>query len=311
MAKKDAAKGTATDETSAPAAQLDEAASGGATTALATTSHDRNGVAAAPSRQVAGYEVGDIGTGFEDFTSVDLAVPFVAILQKGSPQVEEDNPKYVKGAKPGMLMNTVTQELYDGKAGIRFIPVHRVRSYIEWIPKDDGGGLVNVYEPNAQPVLAALAKHKKETGKTFGKVKIADNNDLVETFNVYGLIVKPDGSTQNVVLSMASSQIPMYKKWMTTAQSIKVPGADGNMVTPPMFSHVYRLTTLFHQKKEYTWYKWNAQLDGANHEACKLEDSDPLCQEAKQFRALLLSGAAQANFSSLQQEEIPDAEYDM
>jgi hypothetical protein len=126
---------------------------------------------------IAGYST-DLGTGFEDMTQDDFAVPFVGILQKGSPQVEEENPRNVAGAKAGMFFNNVTNELYEGKTtGIVVIPVHRTRSIIEWIPTDDGGGLVNVFEPDAPEVKAVLAK----AGKKFGKLKIGDNNDLVET----------------------------------------------------------------------------------------------------------------------------------
>jgi hypothetical protein len=255
----------------------------------------------------------DLGTGFEDFTQDDVAVPFLGILQKGSPQVEEDNPKYIKGAKPSMLFNTVSNKLYDGKAGIVVVPVHRIRSFIEWIPKDDGGGLVNVFDPSAPEVLAVLAK----AGKKFGKLKIGDNNDLVETLSVFLLIAAPDGTTERASVSFASSQIAGYKKWMTMATSIQVPAPDGSgrMVVPPMFSHAYRLSTFFFQKKEYTWYKWAATFglgDPPSAEASNLAEDSPLYLAAKEFRAMILSGQAQADFQSATQDaETVEAEYEM
>jgi hypothetical protein len=256
----------------------------------------------------------DLGTGFEDFTQDDVAVPFVSILQKGSPQVEDENPKQVKGAKAGMLYNNVTGELYDGKAGIHVVPVHRVRNFIEWIPKDDGGGLVNVFDPSAPEVAEAL----KKAGKKFGKIKIGDNNDLVETVSVFCLIAKPDNSTQRVIISFASSQLAGFKKWMTTAQSIQIPAADGSdrMVVPPMFSHLYKLTTFFFQKKENTWYKWLASFalgePSPNAEASRLAEGTPLYEAAREFRAMVVSGRAQADFQTAQQEpEAAEAEYDM
>lgn len=260
------------------------------------------------SRTVAGYDVEGVGTGFEDFTQDDLAVPFLVILQKNSPQVEEENPKHIAGAKAGMLMDTVSGELYDGKAGIVVVPCHRTRSFIEWIPRDDGGGLVNVFPPEAPEVQAVLAK----AGRKFGKLKINDNNDLMETFNVFVLLVRADGSTKPVVLGFSSSQIGMYKKWMTKARDIKVMGESGKLVTPPMFSHRYRLSTQFFQKKENTWHKWVANFDGPDAASARLDDKDPICEEAKKFRALLLSGAATANFESAQQEPGEEAEgYEM
>lgn len=260
------------------------------------------------ARTAGGYALDEVGTGFEDFTQDDFQVPFIVILQKNSPQVEEENPKYIKGAKAGTLMNTVSQELYDGKEGVAVIPVHRVRSYIEWIPKDEGGGLVNVFSPEAPEVREVLAK----AGRKFGKLKIGDNNDLAETFNVFCLLVLPGGRVQRVVLGFASSQIGAYKRWMTTAQSIQRPGADGVLSTPPLFSHRYRLRTQFFQKKEYTWHKWVATFDGADAAACNIPAESPLFEEAKKFRALLMSGQAQADYSNVQQEHTgAESEFEM
>lgn len=278
---------------------------------LATVDPARKIEAHGATRARSGYDVADIGTGFEDFTQDDVAVPFLAILQKGSPQVEEDNPKRLEGAKASMLMNTVSQQLYDGKAGVTVIPVHRTRTFIEWIPKDDGGGLVNVFQPDDPAVLGVL----KKAGRKFGKLKIGDNNDLVETFNVFALLVHPDRHTERVIISFASSQIGGYKKWMTMAQSIQIPAPDDptRMVVPPMFSHLYRLTTFFFQKKENTWYKWAAAFANGDAEKSRLAETDPLFEQAKQFRALILSGAAQVNYESAVQEhgDAEEAQYEM
>jgi hypothetical protein len=255
---------------------------------------------AAGPTSVAGYNTTNLGTGFEDFTQDDLAVPFIAILQSLSPQVLDDNPKRIAGAKAGMLFNNVTNELYDGKEGIVVVPIHRVRQFIEWIPKDDGGGLVGVYapeEPQVQEVLKAAGK------KVYGKLPIGDGNDLVETFSIFSLLLLPGGFTRRVVISMASSQIGQYKKWMTMAREIQVIKDEARgPETPPLWSHKYRLTTFYHQKKNQSWYKWFANFDGGNAEAARLADTDPICEQAKQFRHMVLTGQATANYQNLEQD---------
>lgn len=246
----------------------------------------------------------DLGTGFEDFTQDDLAVPFLNLLQKGSPQVEDENPKRIAGAKAGSFMNSVTSEIYDGKEGVVLIPVHRTRSFIEWVPRKQGGGLVKVYQPDVPEVQGVLAK----AGRKFGKLKINDDNDLMETFSVFSLLLSPDGFTTRVIVSFASSQIGMYKKWMTTARGIQVRDeATGRVKTPAMWSHRYRLSSFFFQKKEDTWYKYLVKFDGADAAASRITEDDQLMDEAKDFRALLLSGQATANYESAQQD-VPDAE---
>jgi hypothetical protein len=244
------------------------------------------------------YAAEDLGSGFENLTQEDLAVPFIAILQKNSPQVEEGNGKLIPGAKAGMLINTVSNDLYDGKEGIRIIPVHRDRSYVEWIPRDDGGGFVGVHQPDDDKVKDAI----KKAGRRIGKLKINDNNDLVETFGLYNLLLMPDGSFIRNIIAFTSTNIAAYKRLMTMAQSIQLAGEGGRPVIPPLFSHVYRLKTEFTQKKNFTWHKFIASFDGPNAAACRLDPQHPLYEQAKEFRALLMSGRASASYESLHQD---------
>ena len=67
---------------------------------------------------------GDDAKGFDNMTQEDLALPFVRILGQLSPQVTAGDAKYIEAAKPGMIYNTVTSELYDGKIGIMVIPCY-------------------------------------------------------------------------------------------------------------------------------------------------------------------------------------------
>ena len=49
----------------------------------------------------------DANIGLEKMTAQDLAIPFLALIQKTSPQIEE-----IEGCKPGMIFNTVSSKLY-------------------------------------------------------------------------------------------------------------------------------------------------------------------------------------------------------
>ena len=241
---------------------------------------------------VSAYEEEDFEAGFEDFTADDVSVPFLAIFQKGSPQVEEDNPKYVKGAKAGMLFNTASGAMYEGKeTGVCVIPVHRTRQYIEWIPKDDGGGLVAVYEPDAPEVTAVLGRERQ-----YGKVAIHEGNELVETFSVFALCVAADGTFERVIISFASSQIATYKRWMTKAQNVTVLTPDGRRRIPPMFAHRYRLGTVFHQKKENTWFKFTIEFDHGDARGSRLSPNSELYHAAKAFRSLVTAGRITAAY---------------
>ena len=83
------------------------------------------------------------GTGLEETTAEDFAIPFIRILQQMSPQLNKQDGRYNEEAQAGMLVNTVTNEVYDGDTGVTVVPCAYVKKYIEWIPREKGGGLVD------------------------------------------------------------------------------------------------------------------------------------------------------------------------
>ena len=55
----------------------------------------------------------DAQQGAQNISQEDLALPFLKILGQLSPEVNKRDGKYVEGAEPGKIMNTVTNQLYD------------------------------------------------------------------------------------------------------------------------------------------------------------------------------------------------------
>ena len=65
----------------------------------------------------------DLQQGFENMTQEDMALPYVRILGQLSAQVNEGDGKYIDGAKPGMIFNNVTNEIFDGKKELKLFLV--------------------------------------------------------------------------------------------------------------------------------------------------------------------------------------------
>ena len=63
----------------------------------------------------------DANAGSQNMTQEDLALPFLKVLGQLSPEVNKRDGKYVEGAEPGMILNTVTNEIYDGAKGDKCI----------------------------------------------------------------------------------------------------------------------------------------------------------------------------------------------
>ena len=112
----------------------------------------------------------DAGQGL-NMTQDDLALPFLKVLGQLSPECNKRDAKHVEGAEPGMIINTVTNEIYDGVKGIDVVPVHYKRQYIEWQDRGESQGApVNIYE--------AGDDLPKTTRDKFNKDRLANGNYL-------------------------------------------------------------------------------------------------------------------------------------
>jgi hypothetical protein len=77
----------------------------------------------------------DQGIGLENMGQEDLALPFLKVLSRQDPTLDD-----LENAKAGDIYNTVTGDIYKGKEGCRVIPCVYQRRYIEWAPRGTGSG---------------------------------------------------------------------------------------------------------------------------------------------------------------------------
>ena len=230
-----------------------------------------------------GFDYGDkAGVGFEGTTADDLSIPFISILQSNSLQVEEKNPE---GSEAGLIYNTVTRELMER---MTFLPVHKEVAYVEWIPRDNGGGFVGRHDPGSDVVKKALAA---VGGDRFTKLKTGDN-DLIETYYVYGLILDEAGeeSTGFGVVAFTSTKIKPYRDWTTSMYMLKG--------KPPLFANRAVITTVA-QKNDHGRFH-NYQIDPLSETwaASLIDPASELFKEAVGFQEMVVSGMAQADFST-------------
>jgi hypothetical protein len=76
--------------------------------------------------------------GFEQMGAKDLALPFLKVLGQLSPQVTQGDPAFIPEARPGMIFNSVTQDLFDGQKGIEVVPCYYKLEYLEWPDRQEG-----------------------------------------------------------------------------------------------------------------------------------------------------------------------------
>ena len=195
----------------------------------------------------------DAAKGLGKIGQEDLALPFLKILGQLSPEVNKRDGKYVEGAEPGMIFNSVSGELYDGVKGINVIPCFYKLEYIEW--KDRGEGLgapVAIYDSSSD----IMSKTKPDANY---KDRLPNGNYIEKTASHF-VIVSGD-SPSTALISMKSTQLKISRKWNSMMSGIKMKGANG-MFTPASFSHIYKLKTTQMSNDKGTWFGWEVSKVG-------------------------------------------------
>jgi hypothetical protein len=195
----------------------------------------------------------DAAKGLGAIGQEDLALPFLKILGQLSPEVNKRDGKYVEGAEPGMIFNSVSGELYDGVKGINVIPCFYKLEYIEW--KDRGEGLgapVAIYDSSSD----IMSKTKPDANY---KDRLPNGNYIEKTASHF-VIVSGD-SPSTALISMKSTQLKISRKWNSMMSGIKMKGANG-MFTPASFSHIYKLKTTQMSNDKGTWFGWEVSKVG-------------------------------------------------
>lgn len=223
----------------------------------------------------------DAGSGLQNVTATDLAMPIIRLLQSNSKQCKRSEGVYIPGAVEGMMLNNVSNELYDSKEGIRVIPAYWEKVYIEWKP--DRGGLAGIHPVNT-PLKDQVTMKADKEGKLIPT--LPNGNSLSETNQHYCLIIKDNGSFEPAVISMASSQLKPSRIWNSLMKKIVLQMSNGQHFTPASYYMTYKLTTMPVTKDNNSWYVFKVETAGET-------PTKELYQAAKAFEKAVSSGKVQ------------------
>ena len=243
----------------------------------------------------------DAGGGLEGADRDSFAIPFLRVLQKGSPQVEEGQPEYLPDAKPGMLMNSVNGDLFDGKEGITILPCAYERRFVIWAPRGDGGyqGDMTPSEVNAAVEEGRIVQHE---GRLYiplddGTINEKKCSRVQDTRSHFVLIRTEDGGSSQVVFPLASTQIKKSKQLMSILSAVRVKTAKG-MKQPPSWMNKIRVTTVLESNDEGSWYGVRFEREG-------LETDPEAYAEGKAFHDAVTSGEAKAKYAEQDTVDVP------
>ena len=268
----------------------------------------------------------DAGGGFENQSQQDRSMPFLQVLQTGSPQCKPRDPKQIQGATAGMVINTVSGKLYDGERGFILIPSFTEHVFVEWVPRDDGGGFVGRHTIDSEIVAQARARTRDRRLKTpDGK------HDLVETFYVYGLVFDipegvdlrkgfvpiselidlQDGIVDPVIVPFTSTKITPYKHINTQIGMFRIPGLPHPQCLPPMWAFPLWATTKLEERPAGSSFNYAFKFAGGPRIEKELllprfrapDEEFPIYTACRGLRDAVKQGMVKVDFSKQQVDD--------
>ena len=188
------------------------------------------------------------GKGLQNITNDDVTIPRLAIVQSGSPQRKKKDEKYIAGADEGMIFNTVTNELF--KDSLEVIPCGYRKTYVEWVPREKGGGLVAVHDMKPEGTTTDPKTRKSMLGE----------NQIVDTAEHF-VLVKTSQGWSPAVLTMTSSNLGVSRKWNTLLKMKRI-NVKGQTVEAPSFLYTFKLSTIEAENDLGNWHKYKIEESG-------------------------------------------------
>jgi hypothetical protein len=194
------------------------------------------------------------GAGVANLSQDDLALPFLKTLSRQDAVLDE-----LPDAKAGDIYNDATLEVYSGDAGLRVIPCHYEKVYIEWAPRGTGTGApLNIYRTQD-----SCPKVERNPDDNKDYIVDGEGNYLETTAQHYVLIVNENGGTSPALMSMKSTQLKKSRTWNTLMTTVTPLQTSEGARPAPCFTHYYKVSTVKEENSKGSWTGWKIIRDDA------------------------------------------------
>jgi len=228
----------------------------------------------------------------------DMSIPFIQILQQLSPQCTKGQPEYIKGAESGELFNTVTSQRWSTRddddqpiVGMRILPITYKRTFIEWVPRNKGGGLVKEWDVDQGLAIVTARNENNQDIIQQGSPYGTPGNQLNDTHTHFVFVIREDGTYFPAVLAMSSTQIKPSKNLNSMIADQKL----SNGAQAPRFFAIWNVTTDQRTNDQGSWYIWKFEKAGDVQSLGMM----PMFREAKAFAASVLAGEHKVDHSKI------------
>jgi hypothetical protein len=213
------------------------------------------------------------------FDSSELQIPFIRLIQAMSPQLSKKKAEYIEGASQGDAFNTVTKERWDGETGLTVVPCYQTTKYLEFVPRESGGGFQGEISPG-DPVIS-------KTTRNGAKEILPNGNEMVKSDQHFCLVIGEDGSTQPAIIDMKSTQLKVSKRWKTMIAMERTVETKNGPKKPDCYTVRWKLSSIEQSNDKGTFANWQVERLGY------VETREQIL-EAKAFRESVKAGEVKA-----------------
>lgn len=195
-----------------------------------------------------------VGLGTTNIDRGILGMPFLNMIQKGSPEFDATHPKYadkkIPGCTPGDILFEPERAVI--KQPLIVIPLEHTMLYTEWRPKNSGGGFIG----NRSLDIVAHPDYRKGKPGTPDEYKEwLGQNELVYT--IYFIVLfNHNGTWKQGMMAFTATQLKYARGWLQKILGTKLPGLDG---PAPIFASTYKLTTFADGNKKGGFFSWRIE----------------------------------------------------
>ena len=204
------------------------------------------------------------GKGTDTIDPSDLGMPFLKILQDGSPEIKRTHPKHeqakIDGAEAGDIVYAPEKILF--KKGVRVIPLAVKTVYGEWRPLDQGGGFIG-HHP------LSVATDREDYSREENKEYLGANELVRTTYFCVNFLDEESNEWKRGVIAFTSTQLQKARHWNKMILSFRY--KDHKEIKPPIFACSYLLSSKPESNNQGSWFGWQITQEGVLEDVELLE----------------------------------------
>ena len=232
----------------------------------------------------------DSGRGTEEIRSDDVSTPILKILHQLSPECNERDPKYVDGAKPGMIYAAGFTKLINGNEGLDVVIAHSQTRYPEWQERGDSASAPG----GTHMDIPADAVEEKN-----GRYRLPNGNYVEKTAYFY-VLAMVDAELKPAVIAMRSSNLTPARELNNLIKNLRFSDSDGSF-NPAAYAAVYNLKTVGKTAGSKSWHVYKPSRV-RNLDVAEKADAE-IYEVAQQLQKTVSKGSAKPQYEKAQAKQ--------